>query len=97
MDGVMLNTRGVKRRRNDSTAPSTPSKLRFSISAKGNDQNDEESPSSKRRKVEDITSTIKGEVQEDTVAVEDDDDDFLAREMAGGSDEWDDEDDDDDD
>jgi hypothetical protein len=96
MDGVILNTRGVKRRRSGSTAPSTPSRLRFSISATENDQ-DEENPSSKRRKVEDITSTIKGEVQEDAAAIEDDDDDFLAREMAGGSDEWDDEDDSDDD
>lgn len=97
-DNSMVTSRGVKRRRSGDSAPSTPSKLRFSTTADDLDVEEQKSsPYSKRRRIEDITSTIRDDTSPskgDATSVsieEDDDDDFLAREMADGdADEWDD-------
>lgn len=96
MEDVLQTTRGVKRRRSETSAPSTPSKLRFSTTFSR--EEDSQSPSGKRQKTSDTVENE--EVMDSQVSIpeekasgldlqeggDDDDDDFLAREMAQGGD-----------
>lgn len=99
MEDIVPVTRGVKRRRSETSTPTTPSRLRYSVAAPQDKTGD--SPPEKRQKISEtsgvasIATLDKGDpssqaqdhqetANEAEAREEDDDDDFLAREMARG-------------
>jgi hypothetical protein len=102
MEDVVQTTRGVKRRRSETSTPTTPSRLRLSHIVPL--EEGEDVPSGKRQKITENsslrsevpideddshsqTSHLQGKAEEvEEREEEDDDDDFLARDLADGGD-----------
>jgi hypothetical protein len=91
MEDVTQTTRGVKRRRSETSTPTTPSRLRLSHLAPQEENG--EAPSGKRQKIAENgddshsqASHLQGKVDIEEREEDDDDDDFLARDLAEGGD-----------
>jgi hypothetical protein len=101
MEDVTQTTRGVKRRRSETSTPTTPSRLRLSHLAPQEENG--EAPSGKRQKIAENSSLhseapidgddshsqashLQGKVDVEEREEDDDDDDFLARDLAEGGD-----------